>query len=321
MGLQTGLYREVRMVSTRIRPLKYTPFTVLTLLLMVLPAAAQTAPEHVTVTLTNGDRLSGSLVAETDGSVTIDHAVLGRITLPREGAPTTGSDSETVHIQAVQRPPTSPWSGSVGLSMNYTDNTKTDFNARLSGELHKKTDTQQFDLSGWFLLQYADGVLTQSKAFVQMSQNWLEQDSPWLTFLDAQYQYNANEAWEHQISPNVGMGYAVYDTPALGLTLKGGVGCRYLYRTNDLEGQLFLRADGRVQLSRDQHLAGFLQLTPAVLDFGNTQGIVQLNYTIKMDVGVPLSTKLFVQNNFDTQPGAGSVANDITVGIGVEYAF
>ena len=224
-------------------------------------------------------------------------------------------------VSGIEAPKDTPWSGKIGLSMNYTDNTKTSFNGRLSGSIEKKTDDEHFHFGGWYLLQYNNGKLTQNKAFMELSQDWLQPDSPWMTFFDAQYQYNRYEAWEHQLSPNAGVGYTVWDTLEYGLTLKGGAGARYRYTDRQLDGQLYLRADGRLQVARDQEFAGFLQLTPAFDDPGNTQGIVQLNYTIKMDIGVPFSTKVFLQNNFDTQPGPGDTANDLTIGVGMEYAF
>jgi putative salt-induced outer membrane protein YdiY len=289
-------------------------------------------PVQVTVVLSNGDRLSGSLVDETSTSVTIDHVVLGRITLPRtissappsdvpQEATTAQGEAAPVLVSKVETPPTSPWTGKVGLSLNYTSNEQTSADVRLSGEVHKKTMLETFALNGWFLMQYTNGDLTQSKAFVDVSQNWLSQDSPWLTFVEGQYLYNTNEAWEHQVSPNAGYGYRVYDTEAYALTLKGGGGVRWQYKTDTLDPQLYFRADGRVKVSPTQSLHGFVQATPALNDFGNTQGIVQLNYTIQMDVGVPMAFKFFLQNNFETQPQAGSNHNDLTAGIGVDYSF
>ena len=291
----------------------------------------------VTVVLSNGDRLSGPLVEENADSVTIDHVVLGRITLPRRASTATAAAplqavatpkandekpvAPPVLVSSIEAPPTSPWSGKVGLSMNYTSDDQTNFDARLSGEAHKKTLLESFDMNGWFLMQYNDGELTQSKAFVDGSQDWFSQDSPWLRFVQGQYLYNTNEAWEHQFSPNAGVGYRVYDTDAYGLTLKGGAGMRWQYKTDAIDPQLFFRADGRVQLSPTQSLNGFVQAMPALDDVGKTQGIIQLNYSIQMDVGVPLAFTIFLQDNFETQPQAGSSRNDLTAGFGVDYSF
>ena len=290
----------------------------------------------VTVDLSNGDRLSGPIVSQDDHSVTIDHPVLGHVTLPKvERAPSAistpppagagvedGLPSAPVLVKSVNIPKSPPdWNGKAGLSLNYTNNTQTSINARLSGELHKKTKAQQFDLQAWYLLVTTDGEVTQSKAYVDASQNWLLKDSKWLYFLDAQYLYNSNQAWEHMLSPNGGMGYRFLDTDDYALTGKFGGGFRWEYALHKVDPQLFFRVDGRVNVTKRQSFNGFLQLTPAIDNFGNTQGIVQLNYSMQMDFSPPISLTFFVQDNFDTKPQANSTSNDITAGVGIEYAF
>ena len=102
----------------------------------------------VTVDLSNGDRLSGPIVSQDDHSVTIDHPVLGHVTLPKvERAPSAistpppagagvedGLPSAPVLVKSVNIPKSPPdWNGKAGLSLNYTNNTQTSINARLSG--------------------------------------------------------------------------------------------------------------------------------------------------------------------------------------------
>jgi len=293
-------------------------------------------PVSVTVDLSNGDRLSGPIVSQDDDSVTIDHPVLGHVTLPKvERAPTAisapppagageedGLPSAPVLVKSVNIPKSPPvWNGKAGLSLNYTNNTQTSINARLSGELHKKTKAQKFDLQAWYLFVTTDGEVTQSKAYVDASQNWLLKDSKWLYFVNTQYLYNSNQAWEHMLSPNGGVGYRFLDTDDYALTGKFGGGFRWEYSLHKVDPQLFFRVDGRVNVTERQSFNGFLQLTPAIDNFGNTQGILQLNYSMQMDFSPPISLTFFVQDNFDTKPQGNSTSNDITAGVGIEYAF
>jgi putative salt-induced outer membrane protein YdiY len=295
-------------------------------------------PVSVTVILSNGDRLSGPVVSQDDVTITIDHPVLGRIALPKvpkpSPAPTVlisppadagvedGEPSSPVLVTKVDLPTIAPvWTGKAGLSVNYTNNANTTLNARLSGQLNKKTKAEAFALQAWYLVETSNGEVTQSKAYVEAAQDWLIADSPWLHFLNTQYLYNSNQAWEHQLSPNAGWGYRFLNTDDYSLTGKFGGGFRWEYALNTVHPELFFRVDGRMNLTKTQSFNGFLQLTPAIDDFGNTQGILQLNYAMQMDFSPPMSLTFFIQDNFDTQPPAGSTSNDITAGIGVEYAF
>ncbi|MCH2135569.1 MAG: DUF481 domain-containing protein [Phycisphaerales bacterium] len=311
------------------------------LVLGAMASADDLAPgTHVEVTLSNGDRLSGPLIEQDDSSVTIDHPVLGRISLPRlprespepppslpatavspdDGLPENPPDPVLVKDVAGPQVP-SIWSGSAGFSLNYTNNSTTTLNARLSGALNKKTKAETFNLNGWYLVQTTDGDVTQSKAFVEGSQNWLMSESPWLFFIDGQYQYNRNQSWEHLVMPNAGVGYRFLDDDVYTLTGKAGAGVRWEYALHTLDPQLYLRVDGSVNLDQKTTLNGFVQLTPAFDDPGNMQGIVQLNYSHTMDLLAPMSLTVFLQDNFTTKAPEGSESNDLTAGVGLNWDF
>jgi putative salt-induced outer membrane protein YdiY len=294
--------------------------------------------DPVTVIFPDGDRLTGEVVSHSGDKIVIRHAVLGEVTVPASMVSTpsneeivTTATSEAKEASAIavtveepakaSVPDPNPWTGSISLAGNTSSNAGDTTNIRLGGELHKKSDAEQFDLSWSWYLNQDNGDTTDNDLLVRASQEWFITDSRWLYFAQGTWQYDQFADWAHRVSPYGGIGYKLYDVEDLQVTLKLGAGATWQYRTRVLDPQVLFETNTSWKISQRQSLTGMASIAPDPVDWANYLATIQIDWKYRLGDDTPWSLSLGLRDIYDSQPSGNSFSHDFKAYVGLSMEF
>jgi putative salt-induced outer membrane protein YdiY len=294
--------------------------------------------DPVTVIFPDGDRLTGEVVSQSGDTVVIRHAVLGEVTVPasmvsmptKEEVVTTATsaakEASAAAVTAedpakVSVPDPNPWTGSISLAATASRAANDTTNIRIGGELHRKSDTGQFDLTGSWYWNQNNGKTIDNDMLIRAAQEWFVTDSRWLYFAQGTWQYDQFEDWGHRVSPYGGIGRKLYERDDLELTLKVGAGGTWEYKENRVDPQLLFEANTSWQINDRQSLAGFMSIAPDPLDWGNYLATISIDWKYKLGADTLWSLNLGVRDIYNSQPSGSSTANDFKAYAGLSMEF
>lgn len=314
--------------------------------LLATQIAASTAALADTVTLVGGDVLQGTIVADTESSVTLDHAALGRIeiardrvasiarTAPAAAAPTDGSvvaepapTVPTAVLPAPVPPPPAKPDGSwkfvlsIGFSGSKNDETS-NWDVRAAAEARRETESDRTTVSAEYFFKTSDGVETDNNLLVKGLEEFLFRDSRWEGFVLGTYQNDNFQAWEQRAGVYAGPAYRLIEGDALTLKLRAGAGASYEFPTSEWTPEL-LFGDELVWTidDRSQFKQG-LEVYPDIDEFGEYRFILRVDYEVALSAKRDLMLTVGARDEYDSYIEAdGSTSNDIKVYAGLKYAF
>lgn len=293
-----------------------------------------------TITLRGGDVLKGTIVAESDKSVTIDHEALGRMEVARDqiasvqrSAPPAAVAAEPVAAKptAVLPAPVPPapakpdgswkFSLSLGLTGSKNDNAS-NWDYRLAGAAQRETESDRTTVNAEYYYQSSNGVETDNNLLVKALEEFLFKDSKWEGFLQATYQNDEYQDWEQRIGGYAGPGYRLIDDDALKLKLRGGAGASYEFPTATWTPELLFGDDLVWKIDNRSTLKQGFEIYPDLQEFGEYRFIVRVDYEIALTAKNDVKATAGVRDEFDSfvEP-AGDTSNDLKVYVGLKLDF
>jgi hypothetical protein len=181
------------------------------------------------VRLISGDVLIGRVVSKSDKTLTLDHPVLGTLTLSMDkiesiDAPVLLPKARTAPTSAAAKATTSPkpakekattartfladWDLSLALGLTSDDHNGTDtlnFNTRLAATRSRDMDRDKFQFQAF--IADREGEKSREDMHGQYQHDWLNRPSPWFTYAQADYDHDDFKHYEHRLSGLGGVGY------------------------------------------------------------------------------------------------------------------
>jgi putative salt-induced outer membrane protein YdiY len=304
---------------------------------------------HAVVTWPNGDRLSGQLISNSNGVITLSTQTVGEVTVKSTGvtltvvdAPDLGKEDESsapepepataataaTTAAAAQDAATelakeeaSSWKGSLSLAASTSRAANDTAEIRLGGTLRRKDDAGKFDLAGAWYWNNVNGKTTDNDLLVRGSQEWFVKETKWLYFVQATWQYDQFENWGHRLSPYAGIGYKLYAQDDLNVTLKGGGGLTWQYQDGTTTPQVLFEINTEWKINDRQSLAGLVSIAPSPIDWSSYLATAQADWKLKLGSDTPWSITLGVRSIYDSRPTGGADANDFKAYAGLTMDF
>jgi len=276
----------------------------------------------VTVTLDNGDRLRGEVVAETPTELRLKHPTLGDVVVARDKVRTI-EDGDTV---APARPkPTiasvpdngllgSGWltdwrrrmevgvSGASGKSQNQRINV---------GFMADFEDTEErWNHRTRFYRRQSEGETTSQTLSVALNRDGLEPGSPRFHFTGGQFVRDDFKDWGNRLNLNTGIGYQFASTERWRLLGRGGVGAIQTWGGQEdgrFAPELLLGVDMNWRVSRQHTVAFTNAYHPSLRESGMFRNITTVDWVIDLDKSLGAGLQIGVTNEYDSsrEPGVG----------------
>ena len=201
--------------------------TLLAALLLIPAPVGAGQGEARTITLKNGDKVTGQVVAEDNGTITLRHPILGLLTIPKAQvapaqvggqAPPTQKKLPGIMGSRILR----GWKRHLSAGIKGEEGNTVTSNLTVALRLSKEEPLIRQHLDGAWYYETTDRAMDKNKGYANYLLDWLMADSRWFIFGSGRYEYDALKWWRHRLSISTGPGYELYHSK--GLRVRGRVG-------------------------------------------------------------------------------------------------
>lgn len=215
------------------------------------------------------------------------------------------------------------WKVNLGFALagNFAINDEVTLRASIGARRETARDTTTLEAEYYYRLFNSD--VTDNNVLAKALQEWNFGTSPWLFFIQGQYQYDEFQPWTHRVSMYVGPGYRVVHDETMDLTFRLGGGATYENGdVDEVEPELLLAEDWTWRISRRQALTLNTSIAPNVQDFADYRIQSQIEYRFLLDEtkrGLSLTAGL--RDIFLSKPAPDAKSNELRVYAGLRYDF
>ncbi|MEJ2213141.1 MAG: DUF481 domain-containing protein [Gammaproteobacteria bacterium] len=278
-----------------------------------------------TVILDNGDQLQGVIITQTNETLTLNHPVLGELTIPMDKV-------TTLNLENVSDAPAKADSPEQTLAAADTaTSTETDKGFLHSGWLMGwkrqlavaidgaagKSENSKINIG--FTADYEDkkirwahetkyyrneseGVLSDHSLTASLNRDWLLPKSTRFYFAGGHIDFDEFKDWDERIAVNAGIGNEFINTDTWRLIGKAGLGVNQTFggirEETTLEG--LLEAQVNWKISNDQSVAFNNKLYPNFSDSGEFRNVSSLDWVLALEETYDLGLKVGLDNEYDS---------------------
>ncbi|NOG54032.1 MAG: DUF481 domain-containing protein [Planctomycetes bacterium] len=292
-------------------------------------AGASQEPPVTHVTLATGDHLSGILVEQNADHVVLDHAVLGRLTIPMAEVTTVGEPE----VPAVAEPaadaepfvpePASEWKSrfEVGFGSSTGNTDAQDFFAKIASK--RKRDDSILKLDASYFYGANNGDRNKNKFTTGITHDWLVPESKWFYFAQGRYDYDEFQSWDQRVSGAGGVGYELIERDDLTLSLRAGAGVvkEIGSKRNQLIPEGLLGGEVGWQVNDRQRIEADTFVYPDFDEMGEFRAVSTALWSYSINDKRNLSLNFGLLNEYQSKVDAGIKHNDLKVYGGLGFDF
>jgi len=300
------------------------------------------------ITLTGGDVLRGTIVSESDASVTLDHAALGRIEVARaqiasiertpvpapatapSAAPDAATPPEAKPVAVLPAPappppakPDGSWKFALSLGLSGSKNDETsNWDLRTAAEAKRESESDRTTITAEYFYKTSDGTETDNNILVKGLEEFLFKETRWELFVQGTYQNDNFQSWEQRAGAYAGPGYRLIEGEPLSLKVRGGAGASYEFPTETWTPEAFVADDLVWKIDDRSSIKQGAEIYPDLEEMGEFRLIARLDYEIALSAKKDLFMSAGVRDEYDSyvEP-TGESTNDIKVYVGIKAAF
>jgi hypothetical protein len=298
------------------------------------------------VRLSSGEVLTGNVVEQTAEKVVIEHPVLGRLEIPSDSVTsvvldddvagddeTTSTDDEAAEesagdagaaddaIEAAKEEKL--WKFTASLAGTGSWGNTDEQSVRVGFTADKVTDAVRIDLDAQYYGGLTDGDTTDNSFSTSGTHDWLIPDSRWFYFAAGTYNFDQFESWDHRVFGQVGPGYELIKKDDFWLNLRGGIGPRKEWGSDDDSIRFEAGFGPRFgwQISERQKLSGRSHYFFVVDDHENYRIISRLDWSLMLDPELNMSLIAGLRHEYQDEVDPGDDRNNTDAFIGIQVEF
>jgi len=307
--------------------------------------------QAATITLDNGDTLTGKVLSQNEEQLVLQHKVLGEITFQLSnvanikmgpGEKQQSTDGEQAQKQAEQTDDdqeqtpeadtdSAPWESSflpewdkslaAGISGSEGNSQTQSFNAQF--QIKRSTEQVRTNFNNKYFYASSESETTQNEFSSILTQDWLKPGSPWFVFGQLGYEFDQFEAWRHRLTAYSGPGYTFIKEEDFEVAGRVGVGANYEFgNVNELTPEALLGGElVRWNITDRQTLTGQVTVFPSLEEFGEYRAVATAEWTVKIERAEGLSLKLGIEDEYESATMGDSKHNDFKYYGSLNYAF
>ena len=298
------------------------PMLLLLSALLCAPARGAEAVQ-ATLTLSNGDTLSGTLVSREDGVIVLRHPTLGEIRVPESqitktaiaaAAPTANpappGAEEKQESRRMLEALLPGWQRQFDLGIaGSTGNSRAQ---NIHGAVTAKAESpkRRWDVQLAYDSAEVDGDRSRNQFFAQANRDWLTPGSPHYYFATGRYDWDEFQDWSQRVNAAGGYGYEFVNRPDWVLRGKIGAGASREFggADNELAPEGLLGLETQWKFSESNHIELTTTFYPRLDEWGEFRNLSALQWVNKLNSTMRL--KVGLANEYDSDVGAGVKHND-----------
>lgn len=324
------------------------------LLALAVAAASTSAVVADEIRLVGGDVLKGTVVSESEKSVVLDHAALGRVEIARDRvaavvkaaaaakpaeappsappaepkAPAVAEPAPPVALLPAPTPPPpakpdGSWKFSLSLGFTGSKNeTQSSWDLRAAATANRQSEADRTTLLAEYYFRTNDGTNTDNNFLFKATEDFLFKDSKWEAFVQGTYQNDEFQEWEQRIGFYAGPAYRLFEGEPLSLRLRAGAGANYEFADSTWTPELLFGDELVWKIDQRSSLKQGLDFFPDIDNFGEYRFVLRLDYEIALSPKGDLKATAGIRDEYDSyvEPSRTST-NDMKIYAGIKVDF
>jgi putative salt-induced outer membrane protein YdiY len=330
------------------------------LLLVLLALSPFAALQADTIELSNGDRISGTLIETNEEGTVIENPVFGRVLIPHGHivavVPTAGEDVEAVakartaeeaasaaqaagadtSVKAQIIPPPEPvhipeglfgtdflrgWEKSFQLGLSGSSGNSEKTNLRVGVQASHEDERDRWNFNSVYYFAKDDGSTTDNEFFAALVKDWLIPESRWFYFVTGRFDWDDFQSWKYRVSGHGGIGYHLVQTEDVQLDGRLGGGFSQEFDRDEFRPEALAGIEGSWQITETQKISGGATIFPDLSDSSQFRTLSHLDWTIALDDSQALNLALGVSHEYQSDVEPGDDRNDTKYYVTLVYKF
>jgi hypothetical protein len=265
------------------------------------PPRATSASDLLNLMRQQGYEVDGDLQSRADGSVVV----------PAK-ADADAFDPENI------------WDNRFELSLTFTDGNTESTVFRTAVDSVREVPTSKLTLDASYLYAQASGTTANNEATAGANHDWLLEDSNWIPFATARWDWNQFQSWDHRLQAQGGAGYRSYKSDNQELILRGGAGLTREFGSsrNEIIPEGLLGFDYFVDIAENQSGELIFRYFPSLANFTEFRLTANAGYVLDLpEVLEGLSFSAGVEFEHQSEVDPGIERNEVLfyAGIGLDF--
>ncbi len=289
-----------------------TRSTTLAALLTFASGVALAQDAANTLTLTSGETMSVTVLERTAESITVQHPLLGELTIPADGVASLDGAPYEIPVEQIAAQPeeeelagTTPvWTSSLELGINGSEGNSENLSGRVAFRTERLVeDVERFEFLSRYRIDTRDGDRTTNEWYNSALQEWFLPDHPrWSWFVLGTAEYDEFQDWDVRVSGTVGLGYKFIDREDLKFRGRVGLGASYEFGAEDEElvPEALIGYDYENQLNERSRITSTGNLFPSLSNGGEFRSYVDLAYELDVTDDGAWALRLGAEHQYDS---------------------
>jgi putative salt-induced outer membrane protein YdiY len=320
--------------------------------LLVLASAAS-AEEIV---LNTGERLAAPITKRSNTSITLEHPILGELTIPLssvtsiDGVPIGDSPDaqpeEHIEPPAVDETPTTTpsesvaqqlpepqWDYKLELGFNGSAGNTQTTDVRIAFSAKRETETNIFAFDAWYQLSSSNGDRSENRFSTGVFSEWPQCGRNYSYFAGARFDSTEFQSWDYRLTASGGVKYYFIERETLdaqgqrrtaySLAGRVGAGLRREWGSDDEdlvpEGLFGLDVDWMI--STQQNLQFTTTYFPELISLGEFRWVNTFDWVIAINHMDGVSLKVGLLHEYQSEVDPGVKPNDLSVHVSLVADF
>lgn len=294
---------------------------ILNLLFLPTMLSAQSVDQisEAIIELSNGDRLSGTILRQSADSIELQHPLLGILIITRD---------QVVSVTPVMTYATQPldadqgilatgflkdWERELVIGIHGAEGNSTNRSIHMEYNMELDLPELRSSVNSAYDLITEDGEATENKLFISMERDLVFPGTRWFWLESKRLDWDDFKDWRYRFGWYRGIGYQLMDTEEWRVKTQVGLGGSYVIggQAAGILPEGLIGLEGRWRINTEQSLSAKTTFYHEFEDLGIYRNITNLNWKIDIsDFQHGLALKLGLTNEYESRVSADQQHND-----------
>lgn len=329
-------------------------------LILLFAVAPFVVAQTDTIELSNGDRITGTIVETNEDGTVIENSVFGKVLIPHghlisvvptasddvaaiakakaaENAASTaraaGADTRVkAQIIMLPEPDHVPsglfgtnflfgWEKSFELGLSGSSGNSENHNLHIGAQASYEDEKDRWNFTSAYFFSSDDGDASQNELFITLIRDWIIPESKWFYSAQSRFDWDEFQTWECRISSHAGFGYQFVQKDSLELNGRIGAGFSQELSPDECRREALAGLEGAWQITEQQKISGGMTIHPDLSDIREFRTLSHLEWIIAPENYESINLKLGMNHEYQSHVGADDDKDDVTYYLALVYKF
>lgn len=272
--------------------------------------------------LINGDRVSGTIISETDNNIVVETEALGEVSIHRKSVERIVTEAE-LEAATVKEEKQADWKRNIAIGFSKATGNTQNSQRTVALDMNRKTGQDEFTMKGSYYYSSSDRKMNSQKWYSIIRYAYSFWDKAWYNFYKLEADHDRFANIDYRLIPALGIGYWFSDTPDWKAMVEVAIGFQNTNFRDDTkdknEAILVPRAFLEKKIFDTTTISEDITLYPSLEESGDYR--LHSETTLNTALNEHLSLQLSFIDDYNSNPPGNTKKNDTRFITSLTYSF